>query len=122
MRLQSGTVLAGAASFLFAVGGLCAVAGFFIVLGQCLIWLKTGNWLPVSVGMVVYAMGSSIPDIELNWVGVERMIDGVISFVVDLPASVTLIAIAAVVSIVAEILQVKARAAARASKQSVDAR
>jgi hypothetical protein len=105
MRLQSGNFLAGTASFLFSVGGLCAVAGALIVMGQCFIWLKSGNWVPVSVGVVLYAVGFSIPDIELNWVGVQRMIDGVIIFVIDLPASVTLIVIGAVFSIVAEILQ-----------------
>jgi hypothetical protein len=111
MNTQFGNVLAGAASILFLVAGLCAVAGALIVLGQCFIWLKTGNWRPVSVGMGFYAVGIPIPDLELGWVGVQKMIDGVIGFVIDLPASITLIVIGAVNSIVAEIL--KARAAVR---------
>jgi hypothetical protein len=95
------------------IAGLCAVAGAFIVMGQCFIWLKSGDWLPVSVGMVLYAMGFSIPDIELSWVGVQKMIDGVIGAVIDWPASITLIVLGALVAIVAGYVEWKGHAERR---------
>jgi hypothetical protein len=100
-------VLEGAAKVLFWVGGFCAVGGMFVVLGQSYIWLKSGHWTSVSVGMVLYAIGIPIPDFELSWVGLQKMIDGVIGFVIDLPASITLVVIGAVLSIVAEALEPK---------------
>jgi hypothetical protein len=36
--------------------------------------------------LVLYAVGFSIPDIELSWRGVQKVIDGVIGTVVDWPA------------------------------------
>jgi hypothetical protein len=69
--------------------------------------------LPVSVGMVLYAMGFSIPDIELSWVGVQKMIDGVIGAVIDWPASITLIVLGALVAIVAGYVEWKGHAERR---------
>ena len=90
------------------IGGLLAPGGALVLLGQCFLWLRSGNWTPIFVGMVLYAIGARIADYELSWVGVQKMIDAVMASVIDWPASIVLIVIGAMFSILAEIVESKA--------------
>jgi hypothetical protein len=62
-------------------GGLVAVAGVLIVLAQAFIWLRTGNWTPIDLGVIWDFFGG--PD-EVGSEGVQDIVDTVLDFPLSL--------------------------------------
>jgi hypothetical protein len=74
-------------------GGLFALVGLLIVGGQVWIWIKLGEWRPFSVAALLYGLGIPEPHPVQSLVGLQKIIDWTISFVLNLPASLALVLI-----------------------------
>jgi membrane-associated protease RseP (regulator of RpoE activity) len=69
-------------------GGLGVVVGLLIGGSQVWVWLKDGDWHPLSVATVLYGFGSPEIRIVQPLVGLQKLLDWTISFILGLPASV----------------------------------
>ena len=67
---------------LAVAGGLIATLGILIVLAQAIIWLRTGEWIPIDINPLWHFFGGS--DQVTNWEDAQDIIDEVL----DCPLSV----------------------------------
>jgi hypothetical protein len=73
------------------VGFLCGMGGVGVVVYQALLWLKRGEWVPVSVFKVVAPF---LPPSFINWIAFPtdwRGMNTIINILLDLPMSVVAI-------------------------------
>jgi hypothetical protein len=58
---------------------------------QVWIWLKIGEWRPLSVAAILYGLG--IPELHpvQSLIGLQKIIDAIISVVLEFPASLAFV-------------------------------
>ena len=79
--------------FLRILGGLFGLAGVLVFAWQVWIWLKLGEWQPFSVAAALYDLGIPEPRPVQPLIGLQTIIDGTVSFVLNFPASLGCVAI-----------------------------
>jgi hypothetical protein len=80
--------------FLRILGSLLGLAGVIVFAGQVWIWFRLGEWQPFSVTAAFYVLGIPEPHPVQPLIGLQTIIDGTISFVLNFPASLACLAIA----------------------------
>jgi hypothetical protein len=99
-----------------AAGGVLALVGLLIFVGQVVIWLRIAEWHPFSVAALFYELGIPEPHpVFLGWMGLQKIIDSLIAAALDLPASLVLIGIGGVLASMSE-KEAKREAEQRAGK------
>jgi hypothetical protein len=72
--------------FFVLVGVVSYLAALLILGSQAWVWLKLGEWPPLSVAAVLYGLGIPEPHPVQSLIGLQKIIDFTIS-VLDWPAS-----------------------------------
>jgi hypothetical protein len=80
-----------ASDFPFLAGGAFALIGVLIFVWQLIVWRTTAAWQPFSVAALLGDLGLPEPHQLLSWAGLPQIKS--ITRVLDLPASLMLIAI-----------------------------
>ena len=68
-----------------------AGAGALTLIGQIFVWFKLGAWYPISLTLVLDQVGASITWLKQHLVGLQRIFDGMVAVICELPASMFLL-------------------------------
>jgi hypothetical protein len=96
------------AAIVETLGLLVGMGGIGVVMYQVFLWLKAGEWVPISVFKVVAPV---LPPTFINWIVYPtdwRGVNKIINSVFDLPMSAVAIVVGISLSIFGSILDCKA--------------
>jgi hypothetical protein len=75
------------ARLLMIAGILLFLYALMIFVSQCWIWLKTGEWHSLSTAAELHSLGIPEPHFGTSLIGLQKIIDVIISTILLLPAS-----------------------------------